>query len=100
MKGTQLQSIINAAADNTIYGFRMTSGKEIILDNTYRRSDIVAGMCDENKPEDFDIDTAKNAVLLISKIAPPMGPQIPVKRYIDAEKIAEVMFLYDPEIDE
>lgn len=93
---------IKALAQNEkhIYGFRMTSGKEIILAKTYRRSDIDGNnTLPEYEPEKFVIDDSNEVIKVVSKIATPMGPQIDVLRYIDIDKIAEVMMLYNKDID-
>ena len=95
MTASQIKSIINSQTDDTIYGFRMTSGKEIILAKAYDRRAITDNTPDEFKPEEYDIDETNNAIKLVGKIATPMGLQITVLRYVDCDKIAEVMFLYD-----
>ena len=98
MTASQITSIINALPNTKyIYGFRLSSGKEIILAKVNSSEEAIEYKDDESaNPDKFVI---KAELLKIEgRGSSPIG-QSKVCRIVAISDIVEVLVLYNPKID-
>ncbi len=98
MTGSQITGIINSLPNSKyLYGFRLSSGKEVILAKVNSSQEALDNANDDNfNPDNYVIDG--EIIKVEGRVSSTIG-QSKVCRFISTADIVEVLVFYDPKID-
>jgi len=74
-----------------LYGFKLNSGKEVILERKNDEEGI--SIPDYDK---FSIDLSKGIIKIQTMTAMPWGQQVPVIEVIDVSDVSRIIVFYEP----